>query len=362
MKAVADKIPAFLLNRSARNIWFWIYMYVSKIVPKHSLLSGNLYYGLVAFNLLFFAIPCYINNFLLIPRLLSSKRYISYSIAFLANVIVFTVSYTWWLKYLQVKILGIRIFDVSIEAPLLTSDLSWRSVIEESRSPFWIFFIFIFSFTGLWYIQDHTRNERIAREAVKKQVELELSFLKQQVNPHFLFNTLNNLYGLTLVKSDRASEAILKLSSVMRYILYEASVELISFEKEKEIIQAYIDIEMLRLSEHSDVQFSIMNTQEKSIPPLLWLPVLENAFKHGAHTLSDDFSIDFRFTLKDDLLSIYSRNTCHTARKRDPAKPGGIGLSNLGKRLGLLYPGKHSIFTGIDDDNFYVVNVKIELA
>ena len=93
------------------------------------------------------------------------------------------------------------------------------------------------------------------QEVLKKQVEIELDFLKNQINPHFLFNTLNNLYGLTLKKSDHAPDAILKLSMILRYMLYESNVDAIAFEKEKEIMQAYIDLELLRMEKGHDFHF-----------------------------------------------------------------------------------------------------------
>jgi LytS/YehU family sensor histidine kinase len=197
-------------------------------------------------------------------------------------------------------------------------------------------------------------------EAIKKQVETELNFLKSQVNPHFLFNTLNNLYALSLKKSDDTPDAILKLSSILRYTLYDSNVPLVSFEKEKEVMQAYIDIEMLRLTDTGNVHFSILGDGQRQVPPLLWLPVLENVFKHGAHQLNADFLVDFRFTVHGDILRIFSKNRARRITDAD-RKSGGIGLGNLRKRLELLYPGRHSIIAMPDENSNYIVDVQINL-
>lgn len=362
LKAIIPRIPASLTGRVARNIYFWLYMVISKAMGTDSDLPAGLFYGLLVFNIFFFIIPCTVNNFVLIPYLLRKKKYLLYIGSFWCLVFFFAFTYTFWLKLLMVKIPGIDVFDVSIEAPKLTNDMSWHMVLEESWSPFWIFLAIVFSFTGMWYINNYAHNERMAQAAVKKQVEAELNFLKHQINPHFLFNTLNNLYGLALKKSDQAPEAILRLSSVMRYILYEAGSELISFEKEKEIIQAYIDIEMLRFPETADIQFSIVSSGKRSIPPLLWLPVLENVFKHGANTLNDECHIDFRFIIEEHKLSIYSRNTFDHRSNQHRAKNGGIGLSNLRKRLEILFPGKYSIEHGADAEGLYTVSIQINQA
>lgn len=185
---------------------------------------------------------------------------------------------------------------------------------------------------------------------------MELAFLKSQINPHFLFNTLNNLYALTLKKSDEAPETILKLSNIMRYILYESNVEYASSEREKEVMQSYIDIELLRLPDSASVQFSIIIDQAQNVPPLLWLPVVENVFKHSRTTKQTE--IDFRFTIKNNTLTMYSKN--NIGLNTTDNKAGGIGLTNLKKRLEILYPGKHHIDVS-RADNYFIIEVKIDL-
>src|SRR6185437_14342472 len=190
----------------------------------------------------------------------------------------------------------IRISDVSIFSTL-------RYVVP--HPPFWVLFmdallwivtlaLILFQFTMAWYMTDHAKQQKAIEAAKKKQVEAELNFLKSQINPHFLFNTLNNLYALAIKHSDKTPDTILKLSAILRYLLYESNVENISFEKEKEIMQAYIALELLRLSNSNNFTFSISSDNKCNIPPLLWVPVLENVFKHGTRIISDNNFVDYR--------------------------------------------------------------------
>ena len=359
---VKNKLRRFLSSRLARNVYFWTILTFFKDSLTSSKLDSCLYLFLLIINISIFIIICTVNNLVLVPYLLRRKKYFLYVLLTLSIVFVSAFLYTLWLKYLTLRLPNTEIFEVSIVVPALTGTLTVDSILSEMKTIFYFMLELVFSFTGMWYINSYTRNEKLAQQAMKKQLETELNFLKNQINPHFLFNTLNNLYGLSLKHSEQTPEAILKLSSILRYVLYEANTESISFDKEKEIIQAYIDIEMLRLPENGNMQFSIMTDRSCSVPPLLWLPVLENVFKHGANTIEDNYLVDFRFALHENELTIYSRNTSKPKReKSNPERAGGIGLTNLRKRLEILYPGKHSFSAMADEANFYTVNVQIIL-
>jgi two-component system LytT family sensor kinase len=218
----------------------------------------------------------------------------------------------------------------------------------------------LFVFSLGWFMHDHTRQQKLLEAVQKKQMETELHFLKNQVNPHFLFNTLNNLYGLSLKNSDKGPDAILRLSSILRYMLYESNAQLVSFEREKEIMNAYIELELLRLPAGEDFHFNIEADRAYSIPPLLWLPVLENVFKHATRVIATHYFVDFRFVIKDNIVEIYSKNNYKAGAKTN-GDAGGIGLDNSRKRLALLYPGRHKIETGKDEE-YYTVQIKIELV
>jgi LytS/YehU family sensor histidine kinase len=215
------------------------------------------------------------------------------------------------------------------------------------------------AFTVVWHLYDYVAQRKKLDQAEQKQMQTELSFLKAQINPHFLFNNLNNLYALAIKKSEKTPDAILQLSSLLRYLLYDSNTPQVSFEKEKEIIAAYIELERLRLADDSGLHLIINADRDYSIPPLLWLPVLENMFKYGVHALHGGHYGQFIFNIKDGSLRLYSRNRFDP--QQDKSGASGIGFRNLQKRLELLYEGRHSFVRGVEDDH-YIVDISIELS
>jgi len=361
MKQLIGKIPQALYGRVAKNAYFWLYLLFSKLFTSETDLPLVTFVSLCIFNLLFFFVPCTLNNTLLVPQLLRKKRYVWFAVAFFANVKFFALIYTFWLKYLLVVYPGIDVFDVSIVATHLTPVLNFSTLHRESDTIFNLLLLLVVAFTGLWFAMDYSRNEKRLRDALNRQLETELNFLRSQINPHFLFNTLNNVYGLALSKSDQVPETVLKLSSVLRYILYESNVPFIAFEKEKETMQAYIDIELLRIPNQANVNFSIISSSRRNLPPLLWLPILENVFKHSAATSGqNDYLIDFRFFMDDTKLTIQSKNSFSAnGLKASNNNAGGIGLINLKKRLGILYPDRYTFQVSTEEEKFYLTTLTI---
>ena len=303
----------------------------------------------------------YFNLLVLVPRYLAKRKYGIYLLSIFTFCFGSALIYLLVMKYLLIHFPNIHYQSISTIMQPLSTDFSVHILLQEMQTYFFVMLMLSFVFNMAWYMRDHIRQAKVLEEIKKKQTEAELSFLKSQINPHFLFNTLNNLYGLALKKSDHAPDAILKLSSILRYLLYESNHEKIDFEKEKEVMHAYIDLEMLRISESSRLHFSIQTDRPVQIPPLLWMPVLENVFKHGTRTLKADQDVEYRFTITGDSLAIYSRNPGRSIVIGDsPNGVGGVGLDNLKKRLSLLFPGKHSIQTKLNGEEFIaLVNVQL---
>lgn len=350
-------------GRVTRNIFFWVFIYYIKLSDADSLTAypKGYYYSLMLVLLGFFIVLCYVNNLLLVPRLLARQRYGRYLLTVGLFIFLVAFTYTWALKLILATLPGIDVFQVSVLSAVLTPDTSVLSVLGEMSDIFVIMVVWVFVFTALWFMHDYARKEKLVEEALKKQAEAELGFLKSQLNPHFLFNTLNNLYGLALKRSDETPEVILKLSAILRYTLYESNAALVPFEKEKEIMQAYIDIEMLRLQEKAHAHFSIMSDGPRQVPPLLWLPVLENLFKHGMRMNDAQARIDFRYTIHGRELTIFSQNRL-AALPGQQHEAGGIGLDNLRKRLQLLYPSSHSVMAAPDESHtHYLTQVLVTL-
>lgn len=344
----------FLRSRLFRNLLFWGIFGGLKFTAVDTYTDALF----IMLGLLLFAALAYFNNLYLVPRFLAKRKAGIYFLVMVPLMFLYTVVYVYLVKLLTIHYPDIPILKVSIISSPVDQDTSLMGIISDRgfQTYLWTAIEWVFSFTLLWYLNDYTKKSEQIKEAKKKQTEMELAFLKSQINPHFLFNTLNNLYALTLKKSDDAPETILKLSNIMRYILYESNVEYASAEREKEVMQSYIDIELLRIPASSSVQFSIIIDQLQHIPPLLWLPLLENVFKHSRTTKQTE--IDYRFTIKNNKLTMYSKN--NIGINTSDHKAGGIGLANLRKRLEILYPGKHAIDI-TRADNYFIIEVNIDL-
>ncbi|MEO0898779.1 MAG: histidine kinase [Bacteroidota bacterium] len=192
-----------------------------------------------------------------------------------------------------------------------------------------------------WY-----EEQQIARAMVQEKLEAELKFLRGQIHPHFLFNTLNNLYALTLKKSDAAPEVVLRLSGMMDYMLYEASAPQVTVEQEIESLHNYIALERIRYGKELDIQFNVSgNTSSVKIAPLLLQPFVENSFKHGVSESIDEKWIHIDVHVDNDILDFSVENSKIPEDKKDDAKriSGGIGLTNVRKRLELLYSGLYHL-------------------
>lgn len=197
---------------------------------------------------------------------------------------------------------------------------------------------------------DYIRGQRNRREMERQQLLTELAMLKTQINPHFLFNTLNNIYSLTSRKSDKAPEAVLRLAEIMRYLLYESSTDTVPLSREVAHLRSFLDLQRLRLSAAAQdaIQFDVSGTPPECahpIAPLLLLPLVENAFKHGDLT-ARPVAVHISLVLASDGLlrfSVLNHVAPADAERELPRQPGGVGLVNLRRRLELLYPGRYAL-------------------
>lgn len=187
------------------------------------------------------------------------------------------------------------------------------------------------------------------------QQESEVQFLRSQINPHFLFNSLNNIYSLIVLRSNNAADAMLKLSDILRFVLYETSEKYILLKNELKYISDYIALQQLRLNENVKVLFSINEkcTTEK-IHPMLLIPFIENAFKHGI-SYSEPCSIEVYLELKDRILKMRVRNSIFKNNTDELRKESGIGLSNVKRRLELLYFGKYQLHEIINEKQHEII-------
>lgn len=196
------------------------------------------------------------------------------------------------------------------------------------------------------------------QEIKVEKLQTEVNYLRSQINPHFLFNALNNLYALTIKKSDQAPAVVLKLSELMEYMLYESDADLVPLEREINYLRNYLDLEKIRYGSDADIQLTVTGEEGRcKLPPFLILPVVENAFKHGIRKSINHTYLHIGMQITDKLIVKVTNNK---ANLPTDGETGGIGLANLKKRLELLYPDKHTL-TVVNGPIQFEVILKLEL-
>ncbi|WP_344927956.1 sensor histidine kinase [Aquimarina addita] len=208
---------------------------------------------------------------------------------------------------------------------------------------------------------------RITRDSFRRrqqEKEAELKLLKAQLNPHFLFNTLNNLYGLSVVKSDKLPDLMLKLSDLLRYSLYDTKEVLVPLEKEIKYLENYISLEKIRLEEKTNIQFTKSgNLSSKNIAPMLLIVFVENAFKHLGTLKDGNSKVIISLQEIDNTIRFRCSNTIEKLEPKDEILERGktgIGLQNAKKRLLLIYPDKHQLSIE-ENENHFTVQLIVDL-
>jgi len=306
-------------------------------IPTQGLLVIFVLFGLVNISLF------YLNYLILIPRYLNNKKYIRYNLMVLAVILAYGLA-----KYGLAHV---------FRGYVLVREKEVIGFWSYYLSAFFTSLIFVFLSTVLKFTLDWFLNERIQRDLENQRLSAELAFLKSQINPHFLFNSLNTIYSLAYQKSETTPEAILKLSEIMRYMLYECNDNKVDLGKELQYLQNYIDLQKIRFGNKAFVNFEISGeVDHQKIVPLLLISFIENAFKHGvANDLGNPINI--QIYIRPDWLVFKIQNKKHQYNK-DSA--GGIGLINVKRRLDLLYPGKYQLDIN-DGADSYVCELSLNL-
>lgn len=208
----------------------------------------------------------------------------------------------------------------------------------------------------VWYLK-----QQAYQQVEREKLQAELQLLKSQIHPHFLFNTLNNLYALTLRKSDRSSAVVLKLSELLSYMLYDCNASEVALEKEIKFMRNYIGLEQLRYGDRLDMSVNISGHDEHTrIAPLLLIPFLENAFKHGTSEQLEQAWMHVDLAVHDTTLKFKVINS-REVTQHDETYVGGIGLQNVKKRLQLLYANRHDLRITAEDETFMII-LTLELS
>ena len=282
----------------------------------------------------------YLNERVLIPRLIYKKRY--WQFAFIHILIPTAVCFGSWgfIHFIAVH----TVFQ-------------WQPTVFVTLFPY----LFILaSSTAYRMIRDRIATERLAKERENENLKTELSFLRSQVSPHFMFNVLNNMVSLARKHSEQLEPSLIKLSSLMRYMLYEADEEKVPLEKETEYLQSYIDLQQQRFGNKIKVSVSMEEVDDRyDIEPMLLIPFVENAFKHGVGMVEDG-QIHVHLKAQQQVLLFTVRNKYNSASTEIRDKTSGIGLQNVKRRLNLLYGGNHSLLITRQGD-WFVISLQINL-
>ena len=217
-----------------------------------------------------------------------------------------------------------------------------------------LFFIVVIT-SSFKFFREYLRKQALLIKVENEQLKTELALLKSQVNPHFLFNTLNNLYGLiTQNQNQQASDVTLKLADLMRYLLESSKTDLVNLNKEIQFIDDYLSLEKIRLSQKTDINFTVSGmNKELFVAPLLFIPLVENAFKHGLNTILADSFAHFSLSVQGNELFFEAINSVE--KSTENSEKSGTGLENLKKRLQLIYPQKHQLDIEQTSNQFKVI-------
>ncbi|MEO6668373.1 MAG: histidine kinase [Ferruginibacter sp.] len=221
-----------------------------------------------------------------------------------------------------------------------------------------VYFLFI---TACKYFKDGYITQQFEAEKKKQQLIAEVNNLKSQIAPHFLFNTLNNLYGLAVEKSDKLPDLMLRLSDLLRHSLYETQKPLVSLNDEINTLKSYIQLESIRLEDDLELEFdnSVPGDSPYQVAPLILIVFIENAFKHAKLVRSAAINIYIKTALENGRFSLMIKNNYNNEKESSGT---GIGLTNVKRRLDVLYPGGQHQLTINQDEIFYIINLELQLT
>ena len=330
-------------NRWWQHLIFWA---VAMIILLNIFQSSGSLEKIDLIYTIIFLIPVasvvYLNLYLAIPRFLRAERYLLYALTFLlllsGGALFLYFLFDSWIDLLLPNFYFISYYNVPTLMLYTGSFLVLTTLLKLSRSWFMLL--------------------RVERMSTNQQ----LHSLQSQINPHFLLNSLQSIYALSLERSERAPETILQLSNILKYTLYETGQPTVKLEKEIAMIRDYVEMYRKRSDpSRADIKLEISGEPEKLlIAPMVLIPFIENAFKHG---LSDDGTrsyVDIHMTVDGRRLNFSIRNSCGTMGGMAMEQTKGIGIRNTRQRLELLYPGKHKLDITSGEDS-YSVNLIIEL-
>jgi len=343
-----NKISSIKINT---QIYFWL-TYFTFNVLRWGVFYQDYAYSLKS-NLIGFPIHitlCYLFIFIFLPKLFQRKVFEFFSLITLSLSVAVLLKFQLTFSFLSE--------DVLPEYTAITSNITFSYLIQTVLGE-----VYVISFVScIKLVIDWTKQREFLLNTNKILLENELKYLRSQIQPHFFFNTLNNLYSLTIDKSDKAPDLILKLSDLMKYFLYETGKEYQSLSNEIKHIKDYIDIEKLRYNEELKVSFNVRGAVKKTmIRPLLLIPLVENAFKHGARNSKKNSYITIDLKINSSEINFKVENSFSKSTKPIKVQVGGIGLANIKKRLEINYGKENFSLNTFEEKNKYIAELIVKL-
>ncbi len=335
-------------NRFLQHMLFWAFSFYALLYffVNHQKITSidYLYTFLFHFTLI---LGVYVNLNVLIPVFLRSGKYLKYLVWVTFTVIVCTQFNIFFFAYAV---------DYIFPGYYFISYYDFFDII--------LFFVVYLGLTTLlkfskaWF--QLADSEKKLSQAMREKLDAELNALKAQINPHFLFNSLNNLYGLALHDHKKAATFILKLSDIIRYMIYEVNEDFVSLKKELEFIENYVELQKLRSGSEAKISLVVVgNINDQQIAPLLFIPFIENSFKYGIQGNIGATFVYIRIEVIEKDLTLKVENKKGDYEQVEKQQVGGIGLRNVRKRLHLIYPGKHTLL--IEDKDQYAVTLNLKI-
>ena len=313
------------INRIGRHLAFWVFFMVVYYKIWETAEGVDHYWFYMALMMPIELVAIYFTAYYLLPRFLLKKRFLAFGVSILLSAAFFITLE----RAIQYYIFLPANYPEALNNPFFYLPSFWNIGMT--------LYAFVFLFSGVRLYQSLTLEQQKQTEMEKQSLQSELALLRSQINPHFLFNTLNNIDQLVFKNQHKASDSIVKLSEIMRYMLYEANTDYVPLEREVQYLQSMIDLMRLRVKNPRFILFEVKGEPGgKLIPPMLLVPFVENAFKHGKKS-GDIPGIKIHLNIGESAYEFEVENKADTVQNQQKDKTGGIGLNNVKRRLALLY-------------------------
>ncbi len=343
IKKLKDILILLAENRALQHILFWAFSFL--ILVNILRVSAELKPIDVIYTLVFYVpviLVVYTNLFFLVPRFLARKKYWWYACAIIITLFVgaefYLLLFDKWVDYLFPGFYFIAYYG------------------------FWDIILYLAVFLLLTTLIKLARAWFVVKQLEQENTENQLKALRSQLNPHFLFNSLNNIYSLSRKKDDSTPEVVLKLSDILRYVIYDSDRDEIDLKSEIEFIRKYVELQQLRLQDKNRVKLVVEGEiRKQKIAPLLFIPFIENSFKHGLATRTDDGFTDINLVGRRESIYFRIRNNKGKPGIREKNKYQGVGIANVKKRLELLYKDRYRLEIN-DSKSLFEVKLEINLV